>query len=70
MIVDEREQTERFARDLENLVARYCEEFDLTFATMIGVLHHQAFLLCSEAAAAADEDDGQSGNEQCPQNPQ
>jgi hypothetical protein len=57
------EQVDAFSMDLDNLIARYQEEFDLTVETMVGCLE------CAKAALAQpmiidmgtemlDDDDG------------
>lgn len=43
------EQTNHFANELDNLVERFRKEYDLTFATVVGVLQMKAWLLCQEA---------------------
>ncbi len=55
--MDHKEQTDAFASELDALVARFCEEFDLTYAMAVGVLHLKAHLLCAEAAKLENEDD-------------
>lgn len=37
--MNQEQQTEAFDRELEGLVWRYVEEFDLTVASVIGCLH-------------------------------
>ena len=37
-MMTQEEQTQAFADDLENLVWRYIEEFDLTSASVVGAL--------------------------------
>jgi len=39
----EREQVEAFSDDLEKLIYRYRDEFDLTIASMVGVLECAKF---------------------------
>lgn len=52
----DREQTERFAKELDWLVQKYRSEYDITYAAVVGVLHMKAHLLCEEAS----EDDNDS----------
>jgi hypothetical protein len=50
------QQVAAFANDLDNLIERYEQEFDLTYVEVIGVLHLKTHLLCTDAAADDDED--------------
>jgi hypothetical protein len=43
-------QTAHFANDLERLINRYRDEYDMTYSNMVGVLHIQTHLLCREMA--------------------
>ena len=43
------EQTDAFSQALEGLMIRYVEEFDLTYASMIGVLTVAIHVLAEEA---------------------
>jgi len=49
------QQVAAFANDLDNLVDRYEQEFDLTYVEVIGVLHLKTHLLCRDA----EEDDAE-----------
>lgn len=49
------EQITAFADDIDRLVERYRNEFDLTYASVIGVLFMKAHLLCNEAGDREDE---------------
>ena len=51
----DKEQTEAFADDLDKLVQRYCDEFDLSYAQAIGVLYMKAWLLMRDASEREDE---------------
>lgn len=44
------EQIFAFAEDLDKLVERYRNEFDITYAAVVGVLFMKAQILCSESA--------------------
>ena len=44
--------------DLERLINRYRDEYDITYAQLVGVLHIQSHLLCREAEEKTDEEDG------------
>jgi hypothetical protein len=43
------EQTEAFQQALEALIERHCDEFDLTFAQIVGVLQMQVVFLSLES---------------------
>ncbi len=45
------EQTIHFSDDVDNLVRRYREEYDCTYAVIVGVLQMKSHLLCAEAEA-------------------
>ena len=47
------QQVAAFANDLDNLIDRYEQEFDLTYVEVIGVLHLKTHLMCRDA----EEDD-------------
>jgi hypothetical protein len=53
--VNEKEQIDAFADDLDKLVHRYRSEFDLSYAAAVGVLQMKSWLLCSEAAERVDD---------------
>ncbi len=44
----DKEQTKRLADELDNLVERYRKEYDMTYASVVGVLQIQIHMLCSE----------------------
>lgn len=53
-------QIDHFSNDLDRLIERYREEYDLTYGEMVGALQFRAFLLMQEAYnVEQDEDDGQ-----------
>jgi len=44
--MDQQDQQAAFRNDLENLTERYCQEFDLTYESMIGSMEvHKAWML-------------------------
>lgn len=43
------EQTEAFQQALEALIERHCDEFDLTFGQIVGVLQMQVVFLSLES---------------------
>lgn len=56
------DQATHFANDLERLINRYRDEYDITYAQLVGVLHIQSFMLCREAELRTDDqDDEQDG---------
>jgi len=52
--MNDREQIDAFANDLDALVSRYCSEFELTTAAAIGVLEIKKHALISEALEEED----------------
>ena len=53
------DQTTHFANDLERLINRYRDEYDLSYAQMIGAMYFTLHLLCREAEQKIDdEEDG------------
>jgi hypothetical protein len=53
--MSDKEQIDAFADDLDRLVSRYCDEFDLTCAAAIGVLQMKAWLIIQAACKHEDE---------------
>lgn len=51
----QREQCSHFGDDLDRLVDRYRDEYDMTMASVVGVLHMKAWLLCEEAGESNDD---------------
>lgn len=51
----DREQIKAFANDLDKLVDRYRDEFEITIAGVIGILSFKQFLLMQEACDKEDE---------------
>ena len=47
--MSEADQTKAFAEELDSLVERFRQEFDLTYAGAVGVLTMKAYLLCRES---------------------
>ena len=54
--MDQSEQAAHFATELEKLVDRYRDEYDLLYPTIIGMLEIQSHMLMVEALGD-DEDD-------------
>ncbi len=51
----EKEQTDAFADDLDKLVERYRQEFEVSYAVVIGTLQMKSWLLSQEASERSDE---------------
>jgi len=49
------DQTNAFADDLDKLVERYRQEFEITYAQVVGCLQLKIHTLCAEAASRRDE---------------
>ena len=50
----EREQVEALADDLDRLIGRYCDEFELTTASAVGVLAFKMHTLMAHAQSNAN----------------
>jgi len=55
--MDQKEQIDRFAGDLDKLVGLYKREYDLSYASVIGCLDMKITLLTLEAIKVAREQD-------------
>lgn len=53
----EADQVEMFAGELDKLVYRFAEEFELTYAAIVGALQMKSHALCAEAMAPDDDDE-------------
>ena len=53
--MDTNEQIEHFAGDIDKLVDRYRSEYELAYASVVGVLQVKIHLLCAEAQEREDE---------------
>jgi hypothetical protein len=51
----EKEQIQHFADDLDRLIERSRDEYDMSYAAVVGVLQMKIHLLCDEAGGRADE---------------
>lgn len=51
----EKEQIEKLADALDKFIDEYRAEFDLTYASVVGVLQMKIHLLCQEAENREDE---------------
>ena len=51
----DKEQTDAFADDLDKLVERYRNEYEISYAQVIGTLQMKSWLLSSEADERRDE---------------
>lgn len=54
--MNDKQQTQAFADDLDALVNRYRSEFDMTYAQVVGTLFMKAHLLCAESASMGDDE--------------
>lgn len=54
-LMTDKEQTDAFANDLDKLVERYRQEFDMSYAQIVGTLYMKCHILCSEAEERGDE---------------
>ncbi len=54
--MDHIEQTQAFANDIQNLIERYRQEFELTAATVVGTLHIAAAQVIHSLTEDLDED--------------
>lgn len=48
--MSEKEQVVHLANDLDALIKRYADEYDMTYAAVVGVLQMKIHLLCEEAS--------------------
>lgn len=55
--MSEAEQIQHLADDLDKLIDRYCDEYEMTFASAVGVLQMKAWLLCQTAADTQESDE-------------
>lgn len=53
--MNDHDQSFHFGNELDNLVERTRKEYDLSYATIIGILHVKAHQLCSECLEEEDE---------------
>ncbi len=51
----ETEQIDRFSDELDALVGSYSQEYDVSYAAVIGALTMKIHLLCAEAQDPQDE---------------
>lgn len=51
----DKEQTDHFANELDALVDRFRSEYEMSYATTVGVLEMKIHLLCNEAKERSDE---------------
>lgn len=54
----EGEQTQHFAEDLDRLVERYRQEYEIGYIPVIGVLHAKATLLTNEVYDRSHPEEG------------
>ena len=51
----DKDQTDHFANEVDNIVERYRSEYDMSYAAAVGVLQMKIYLLCDEAQKRAKE---------------
>jgi hypothetical protein len=56
--MDESQQITHFANDLDALINRYRSEYDLSYASIIGVLFARMHYLCDEARTLGEQSEG------------
>ncbi len=54
--MSDNDQVKHFADELDKLVDRFRDEYELSFAAAVGALHMKAYLLCSEAEERGEEE--------------
>lgn len=54
--MNDKQQIQAFADDLDNLIERYRREFDLSYAGVVGALHMKAYIMCKEASNQEEEE--------------
>lgn len=57
-MMDQTEQQKAFSDEVRGLINRFIDEYDLTYATMIGVLESHKFELLYNLYSDIEEDDG------------
>lgn len=55
--MSESDQVQALSDELDALIDHYRAEFDLTYASVVGVLHMKQHLLCVESECLMDEDE-------------
>ena len=53
--MSEKEQIDHFANDIDNIVERYRSEYEISYASVVGVLQMKIHLLCEEAGEREDD---------------
>ena len=53
--MSEKEQIDNFANDVDRLVERYRSEYEISYASVVGVLQMKIHLVCQEAGERGDE---------------
>lgn len=52
-----REQLKAFSNELDKLVDRFGEEYDLSYAQIIGTMQYKVHLLCEQAGEESEEEE-------------
>jgi len=53
--VTEKEQIDNFGNELDALIERFRNEYEISYASMVGALEMKIHLLCAEAFKRGDE---------------
>lgn len=53
--MSEKEQIDHFANEIDRLADRYRSEYEMSYASVVGVLQMKIHLLCDEASERSDE---------------
>lgn len=58
----EREQIGHLEKDIDSLISRYCQEYELTYASVIGVLQMKIIYLAMQAKESDDDSEPWRGD--------
>jgi hypothetical protein len=53
--MSEKEQVDQLASDVDAMINRYRTEYDLSYASVVGVFQMKIHMLCEEAADRSEE---------------
>jgi len=63
MEIDERTQQAMLYKDLESLIQRYYDEFDMSYESILGVLFRRLVITVLDDISKGDEDDDEKFTE-------
>ncbi len=63
MEIDERTQQAMLYKDLESLIQRYYDEFDMSYESILGVLFRRLVITVLDDISEGDEDDDEKFTE-------